>query len=469
MPFTVAAGQPVSVQLELVPRALVGYTIHDDAGRPLPAKITIVGPMPSVPDRRFRDVIKDPPPYGVAAWLASLGGDSTLMTRFDHPIPLVPGKYRVVVSRGPEWSTWEKQLDLSAGGATLDATLARVVDTSGYVAADFHQHTNKSPDSPVPVEDRVVTNLADGVEYISTSEHDVLYDLKPIIDSLGAGDWADSGVGVESTPFDYGHFIAWPLSVDGRAPNGGALDWGNGGRGDLSPQQIFDGLKGQGARVVQVNHPRTPPLGISYQQNFDRAALSFDFATRAIFSDTSALEVSPLALGLVGGAPLFSTGFDAVEVYLGFWPADDTTVPDRERQDVLVNTILRDWFDFLSFGLPITATGDSDTHQRWSVPAGMPRTMVRVPDDSMAAIRAGVGGEVARTISGQARRDVVVTNGPMIRMWIGPDPSAGIGSTVALPSPSAPIALHVAVQAAPWARFDTIELYANATFTVRQP
>ena len=42
------------------------------------AKITVVGAPPNAPDRRFRDVVKDPLPYGVAAWLASRAGDSSL-------------------------------------------------------------------------------------------------------------------------------------------------------------------------------------------------------------------------------------------------------------------------------------------------------------------------------------------------------------------------------------------------------
>jgi transcriptional regulator with XRE-family HTH domain len=36
--------------------------------------------------------------------------------------------------------------------------------------------------------------------------------------------------------------------------------------GDLTPAEIFAGFRAQGARVVQVNHPRTPALGVSFQQ-----------------------------------------------------------------------------------------------------------------------------------------------------------------------------------------------------------
>ncbi|MDB4966108.1 MAG: hypothetical protein JWN44_1797 [Myxococcales bacterium] len=469
--FHVAAttGAP-SVALTLPDRAELSYRVHDAAGATLPSKVTVVGAVANPQDRRFRDVVKDPMPYGVAAWLASRAGDSTLDNEFDHRIALAPGHYRVVVSHGPEWSNWQKELDVPAEGASIDATLVRVVDTTGYVAADFHQHSHKSPDSPVSPEERLVANLADGVEYLSSSEHDLLFDYRPIIDALGAGALIDSGVGVESTPFDYGHFIGYPLRIDATMPNGGALDWGNGGLGDLAPAQIFDGLRAQGAQVVQVNHPRTPPLNISYQQNFDRGGLRFDFARYTFFSDAALLEVSARDLGLPDNAALFAPGFNAHEVYLGFWPDRDVTLADGERQDLLVNTNLRDFMNFVSFGYIVTAVGDSDTHQRWSVPSGIPRTMVRVPDDSAGAIAGGIGDDVVRTMAGQAPRDVVVTNGPMLALAVGPDRSAGgIGRTVTLPAGATQLAVHVEAQSAEWAPIDTIEVYANATFTVPPP
>ena len=470
VPLHVGAGAQAQAQLALPDQALLSYRVTDEKGAPVPAKLFVLGTPPNAPDRRFRDTIKDPLPYGVVGYLASLRGDSSRGDAHDHPLALAPGHYRVVISRGPEWSRFEEELDLPSSGVTVQATLQRVVDTGGYLACDFHQHTFISPDSPVSPEERVVANLADGTEYLSSSEHDVHFDFRPVIEALSAQSLMGSGVGVESTPFDYGHFIAYPLRIDASSPNGGALDWGNAGAGDLAPAQIFDGLRALGAEVVQVNHPRTPPLNVSYQQNFDRAALTFDFLRHTFFSDKALLEVSAKDLGLPDDAALFSPSFNAHEVYLGFWPQPDPTVPDRELQDVLVNTNLRDFFDFLSFGFTPTAVGDSDTHQRMSVPSGLPRTLVRVPDDSPQAIAAGVGDEVVRTMSGQAPRDVVVTNGPMVSLFVGNDPAAGgIGKTFALPSGATQLGVHVRAQAAAWAPFDTVEVYVNQAFTVPPP
>ncbi|HUS66812.1 MAG TPA: hypothetical protein VMZ28_19880 [Kofleriaceae bacterium] len=469
--FEVVEGrETILSELVLPPAAQLAYRVRDDAGAPIPAKIFVIGALPAVPDRRFRDTVKDPLPYGIAAWWASRAGDSSYDDAWDRPLALAPGHYRVVISRGPEWSRFEKEIDLPASGATVEATLKRVVDTTGYVACDFHQHSHISPDSPVSPEVRVLANLAEGVEYLSSSEHDLLFDYAPVIDALDAGRLIGSGIGVESTPFDYGHFIGWPLAIDPLMPNGGALDWGNGGLGDLTPGQIFGGLRGKGAQVVQVNHPRTPPLNISYQQNFDRAALRFDYASHTFYSDTGKLEVSARDLGLPEDASLFSDQFNATEVYLGFWPAEDVTVIDRERQDVLVNTNLRDWMTFLSFGFTPTAVGDSDTHQRWSWPSGLPRTLVRVPDDSTAGIAAGLGVDVARTMTGAAPRDAIVTNGPMVTLHAGPSAdTGGIGRTVALSGGAATVEVHVKASAPDWVPFDSIELYANNAFVIPPP
>src|SRR6185312_15120561 len=148
------------------------------------------------------------------------------------------------------------------------------------------------------------------------------------------------------------------------------------------------------------------------------------------------------------------------EVYNGFHLA----TADGEVVDELVDANLRDWMNFLSFGFTPTAVGDSDSHQWYSVPAGLPRTLVAVPDDSAAALQAGIVDDVANTVSGVAPRDVIVTNGPFIKLTVD---GAGIGRTAT--HASGPLAIHVEVTAAAWLAVDTVELFANATYDVPAP
>ena len=455
-------GSAADVSLAVPAAAPLAFTIKDTAGNAIPGKVSVIGAPPNAPDRRFRDTTKDPLPHGIAGWAHSRAGDSSRGDAWDHPIPLAPGHYRVVISRGPEWSRFEQVIDLPPAGLQVDAVLDHVAPTPGYVACDFHQHTYISPDAPVSPEDRVMSYLADGVDFISSSEHDVHFDYGPLLDALGVRGLLDSAVGVEVTPWDYGHFIGWPLRVDPNSPNGGALDWAGGESGlDLPPSAIFDGLRGLGARVVQVNHPRAAPGAFSnFQQNFDRAGLTFDFAVRTFGANPSAAPLSAAVLGLDPGATLFSDKFDSVELYNGFHLAADAD----ERYDALVDDNLRDWMNFLSFGFTPTAVGDSDSHQWYSVPAGLPRTLVKVPDDSPAAILAGVADAVATTVSGAAPRDVVVTNTPFIQLRVD---GATIGGTAA--HTGGPLSIHVEVTTPVWAPVDTVEIFANATFDVPTP
>ncbi|MDB4970774.1 MAG: hypothetical protein JWN44_6463 [Myxococcales bacterium] len=456
-------GSAATTDLPVPASAPLSFTIRDTAGTPIPGKVSVVGAPPNAPDRRFRETTKDPLPYGVAGWALSRAGDSARNDQWDHPIALAPGQYRVVISRGPEWSRFDQLITLPAGGMKVDAVLDHVAPTPGYVACDFHQHTYISPDAPVPPSDRVMSYLADGVDFISSSEHDVHFDYQPLLDSLGVRGLLDSAIGVETTPWDYGHFIGWPLTVDPMSPNGGALDWAGGEMGlNLTPADIFAGLRKSGARVVQVNHPRAPDGAFSnFQQNFDRAGLSFDFGARVFGANVAAAPLSAAVLGLPEGAPLFSDKFDSVEVYNGFHLA----AVAGERVDALVDANMRDWMNFISFGFTPTAVGDSDSHQWYSVPAGLPRTLVAVPDDSFAALQGGVADDVAATVSGMAPRDVIVTNGPFLKMTVD---GMGIGRTVAHAG-AGPLSIHVEVTTASWVPVDTVEIFANNTFDVPVP
>jgi hypothetical protein len=475
VPLVVAQGGPAGetpVRLSVPEAARLHFRILDESGQPMPGKISVIG-APLVSDTSIMPPTEHGLP-GLAAVRHSLRGDSTLGSgatgRWDQPLQLLPGTYRVVLSHGPEWTRHEEKVTLAAGGeATVTARLYRVIDTAGYLACDFHQHTANSPDSPVLLEDRVVTNLAEGLEFLSSSDHDVITDFRPIIRSLGATGMMDAVPGDEITPFGYGHFIAWPLRVDPSLPNYGALDWGGSDGPNLPPALLFDALRGQGAQVVQINHPRSPEGGfMNFMQNFDRAALRFDFKGRTFFGDRDAMPVPAALLGLPEDASLFSDRFDSIEVYNGL----DSSAPDRdgERHDATTERVLRDFMNFLSFGFTPAAVGASDTHSRLE-PAGLPRTLVRVRDDSAAALRDGsVADEVVKTVGGKggAPRDLIVSSGPMLQLSAGTGTNrAGIGGT-ARPDGDT---LHLELEArtTEWAPIDTLEVFANSTFPSPEP
>jgi hypothetical protein len=256
--------------------------------------------------------------------------------------------------------------------------------------------------------------------------------------------------------------------VDPMSPNGGALDWAGGELGlSLPPPRIFEEARKMGAKVVQVNHARSSPGDFSsFQQAFDRCGLRFDFTQRTFYGDAKLMPISTLVLGVDPGSPMFAPTFDTLEIFnghhLGKMPVEG------ERLDSRVDLHLKDWMNFLSFGFRPAPTGVSDTHQWISSPAALPRTLVRVPDDSSAAINAGLEDGIITTLTGRngAPKDLIVTNGPFMKLTVD---GTGIGGTVAHSAAATPLAVHVEVHAPVWMPIETIELFANNTFDVPAP
>src|SRR4029079_19329628 len=128
-----------------------------------------------------------------------------------------------------------------------------------------------------------------------------------------------------------------------------------------------------------------------------------------------------------------------------------------------VEVVRKDWFNFVSVGFDVVPLGNSDTHTVVKDPMGMPRTMVRVGDDSADAIASGsVEQPLLDPLLGQgpSPRDVVVTTGPMIRVSEQGETGSAIGQVIA--GSGGEVTLDIGVQSPRWAAFDTIEVFANS-------
>ena len=433
------------------------YQVLDDAtGEPMPGRLLIVGTHPAFPDKRLFET-KDRL-AGVVRSVHAVAGTSTGAGA--DPAVLLPagGTYRVYASRGTEWSIDSAGFNGSASG-TVTLRLRHVVDTTGYLATEYHVHQVGSPDSPVGSMERVRSALSSGVELFAVTDHDVVSDLQPLVEELGAQDLLRVLPGIEVTPFAYGHFNAWPMD---REPNatGGAIDWGRGRDGyAMTPGEVFAAQRARGARMVEVNHPRgAGALGV-FQQFFDRANLKYDYVNRSIFGDFASTPVPNLTLRLPDES-LWNDGWNALEVWNDF--AMEDTDLDGRRENTLLDRVMRDWFNLLTLGFNPAPIGNSDTHYSHAAPVGMPRTMVRVADDAGSALASGAAiEEVLRTLEGLngVARDIVVTDGPMIAVTQNGQPA--IGRVAAASNGS--VTLTVTVNTPDWAEVDTIEVFANAS------
>jgi hypothetical protein len=350
----------VAVRLTDAPE---GTPVPAEKGRLIPAKISILDPATRAPASEPRSV-KD--------------GDLDL--------PLAPGKYVVVASRGPEYSIAEAAVEIRPGEVSSEVlSLKRVVDTRGYIGCDLHQHSSRSDDSGVAVADRVISNVVEGVECAVASEHNAVVDFMPTVRELGLSRelvvLTGNEVSSDSSRVPFGHLNVFPLTVDPADPRGGATPVR-----DRTAKEVFDDLYAlPGERVIQVNHPRSGSNGY-----FD--ALKFDPAT-----------------GL-GTAPGYDPRFDAIEVWSGRY------IAGRAR-------VLEDLWALLRASRPVTPTGNTDTHGLTGYEAGYPRTFVRVPSDDPASL------DIGALVDGlKRRRDVVVTNGPFVTARVGTVSQGGLAS-----------------------------------------
>jgi hypothetical protein len=251
VPVTIRADREAETLLALPRTSRLSYSIFDNTGRPLAGRISVIsaaqgGLRPlSLGGHRIADGV-------IAVDHTSSGRGS---------IELAPGDYEVVASHGPHWSIDRQPVRSIAGAeALISATLVRQVDRTGWTTSDFHVHAQPSLDSSSPIEGRITSFLAEDMDRLSSSDHDILSRYQPYIKKLGLADRLSSQVGVETTTMELGHFIAFPLEYREREEGElllgyGAPDW----RG-LTPRQIFDSLReleDETPVFIDVPHPYT--------------------------------------------------------------------------------------------------------------------------------------------------------------------------------------------------------------------
>ncbi|MBA2544633.1 MAG: CehA/McbA family metallohydrolase [Deltaproteobacteria bacterium] len=450
---------PVADSLDFtVPSPIkVDFQILDEAtDQPIPGRLLVVGDHPAFPDKRLFETADRLD--GIVANVHAIRGTTTETgDGVDEPL-LLPagGTYRVYASRGTEWSIASAPVTGNANVA-IELRLAHVNPSPGYLASDWHVHQLGSPDSPISNDLRVRSAVSAGVEMFAATDHDYVADLQPVVESLQLQSQVRVVSGIEVTPFAYGHFNAWPLVPDNDSANRGAIDWARGTEPfAMLPGQIYDAMRDRGAQMVQVNHPRGSGF-TAFQAAFSRANVLYDYDAGTIFGDFDDADLPNADLRLPGES-LWSDAFNGLEVWNGFDIVDSND--DGVRENESLDLVMRDWLSMLSLGLYVTPAGNSDTHK--SSPAvGMPRTLIRVPDDSGAALASGAAVDAVlatQTGSNNTPRDVVVTNGPMIEVTVANQPALGR----VIPS-TGPITLTVKLTSADWAEFDTLEVFANTT------
>lgn len=292
-------------------------------------------------------------PQVIASWGGLVVGPASARS----PIPvgtgacaIPPGRYRVWAWQGFEYERWEGELDIAASGRTsLAIPLARAFDARGMIAADFHVHAHASNDSGMPDEQRVLAQIASGLDVGALANHNVYGDLDAAIATLGFGDIYTSIASSELTS-EALHVGAYPVPTDAPpAPSETLVKAG--------AAELFAIARAMPTRpIVQVNHPR--------------------FRYGALFDLTR--------WDGVAWPPPFPLEFDAIEVIAGY--SAFNLEGDRRIDDGV-----RDLYTLTEHGKLVAALGNSDTHDFNWVLDGTARTYLHATRDEasvIAAIRA---------------------------------------------------------------------------------
>ncbi len=480
--------------------------VRDASGRDLPAKVTAVGTInPADAGKESRrylfdlqagqrwrvsDLIADDPARANTLQYIEAHG---FTERGSVVLDVRPGVYTVFISRGPEYDVQKATVRVEAGEIkAISTALTRLIDTTGWISADFHLHADPSLDSSLSLHDRVVSGAAEGLEYLVATDHNFVTDYRPSIEQAGLSEWVSSMVGLELTTLEAGHFNGFPVKRDVGQITRGSFEWSL-----TTPDVIFDRIRGIGKygpenTIVQVNHARDSILGYFSQHGISELnpqvpeikGGGFDIGAIAAtngpaFRRFALTDGSPCTPG--EDAPddcklrsTFSFGFDAMEIVNGklFDQTHHFRVPQSvagldipaetlaelpppgtilcDGDDVAFPGMIDDWFNLLNLGQVVTGLGNSDSHNNEADEIGYPRTFVFIDQDDPAFI-----DELAVVRAVQNQR-AIATNGPFVELFVNDQP---IGAKIDDLDRS--VDLRVKIQAAPWMDVAELRIFAN--------
>jgi len=301
--------------------------------------------------------------------------------------------------------------------------------------------------------------LAEGVDFFTPSDHESRQDFNPTIAALGATGLISVATSGEITTFDYGHFNAWPMTIDPTKVNGGSVDHsGAAPAGEDFPS--FGNYSLTPAEIVAAAHadPGTDTVQINHVHSFfglgGNSGLAID---TGVEPPQSAIPASVRRLD-PSVTNYFTDTFDALEIWI-----------ESSRSNVTNNFYgrnLGDWFNLLNQGIVRTGVANSDTHRRIGTQAGAPRTYIASPTDAPGGLAA-----IADTLSGHVNDGRVFgSNAPVVRITssaasTGETGGLELGLPTLIETNDGTVDVTLEIQSPVWAAFDRIELYVNSATT----
>ncbi|MCB2156229.1 hypothetical protein KQI84_15240 [bacterium] len=404
----IKAGEVEAIDFGVSPPVQLVYEIVDaDTGERMPGKLTFEPLRGS-----------NSPEFGPPGDVLSM--NTVLSSHGAGTVDVPPGNYRIVASHGPEYHTTEERMSFnSIGQVQKTFELRRAYETPGWISADVGVRTNNSPASRVSPEARVVSAVAEGVEWLVTGDPGQATDLSPAVARLGVGKWLTTTPGYrhtgETEPF-LGDFLMFPTTIcsTGMEPDFSLIQNADTSEGVIEAMRALCP-----EAAILLSRPIWPTIGYLSLQGY-----SMQESTK-----------------LPGGD--WTKDFDAFQIWEG----------KRQRA---MQPAYNAYHQMLRRGGRLTAFGNSNSYGTWNEETGYPRVYIRSETDDPAAINPE---ELARNIKlGQ----VTVTNGPFVNVKVNDRP---MGSLITDTDGS--VDLDIEVYAANWVQISSISININGQFVRR--
>lgn len=411
---TVDEGQVTKIAIEMAPAARIHFAIKDDQGRSTPCKAMFEG----LGDTKNPDLGPVMRAHGCKDQYHSERGEFTLQ------VPV--GKYRVRVVRGSEYSSVQQEVDVQPGKeVVVQGVLKRVVESPGWVSADFHNHSTQSGDNICGTNDRLINLAAEMIEWAPTTEHNRLYNWAPHIEQLGLGDFINTIPGIELTGSRQ-HVNAFPFKPDRYLQDGGAPVWNDDPRITVLSLRRHQGEAAD--RWIQFNHPDLSNMFVDRDSDgvadggFVGVGAMIDGLESQNGNETAILEGAPFHVGRAKGSVAAKA------------------TPVREFI----------WLQLLNQGLRIPAIGVADAHAVYGNGVGGWHVYVKSKTDDPKQL------DWADLSPHAKAGHMLVTNGPFMTVTTPDGKTAGDDVRA-----NGSISLHVKVQGTDWIDIDRVQVLVN--------
>jgi hypothetical protein len=241
--FEVSKKGVIEIKLDDIAQGNARILITDAQGQDIPAKLQFKGkgetPTPDWAPETGEHFVKN------LAYTAN--------GRME--VALEAGEYEMTVSRGSEYHADYRTLKIEDGKTTdISVTLPRVVDTTGWVSADFHSHSSPSGDNTSSQLGRVLNLIGEHIEFAPCTEHNRISTYEHHLTELRAKAFMAtvSGMELTGTPLPLNHQNVFPLIFKPRTQDGGAPVT------DASPETQMERIAAwdnNSVKLIQQNHP----------------------------------------------------------------------------------------------------------------------------------------------------------------------------------------------------------------------